>query len=42
MNGSMPKMPQFVGSPPEPSEVTQVMSDAEVIEKLAPALRLPR
>jgi hypothetical protein len=42
MNGKVPKGPKAAGPPPEPTQSVQVMSDAEISEKLDPALRLPR
>ena len=41
MNGSIPPKPK-IGTIPKPTQVVQVMSDAEIAEKLDPALRLPR
>jgi hypothetical protein len=40
-NGSVPSKPPK-GSIPKPSQIVQVMSDAEIAEKKDPALRLPR
>jgi GIY-YIG catalytic domain len=42
MNGSVPKLPALSAPPPEPAQIIQVMSDAELAEKRQPALRLPR
>jgi hypothetical protein len=42
MNGKLPKSRANRVSPPEPSQIVQVMSDAEIAEKKDPALRLPR
>ena len=43
MNGKVPPFP-LSGLPaiPEPHQIVQVMSDAEILEKADPALRLPR
>lgn len=42
MNGSIPPTPHNKTTPSKPSQIVQVMSDAEIKEKLDPALRLPR
>jgi hypothetical protein len=42
MNGKAPKSAPSATEPPKPAQVVQVMSDAEIKEKLDPALRLPR
>lgn len=42
MNGKVPKKPPILFSLPKPAQIVQVMSEAEIIEKLDPALRLPR
>jgi hypothetical protein len=42
MNGKVPKPRENRASPPEPFQMVQVMSDAEIAEKKDPALRLPR
>jgi hypothetical protein len=42
MNGKAPKRPPSAAEPPKPAQIVQVMSDAEIKEKLDPALRLPR
>ncbi len=42
MNGKVPKKPSASIKVPEPEQIIQVMSDAEIIEKKDPALRLPR
>jgi len=42
MNGKVPKSPPSRTKVPKPAQVVQVMSDAEIKEKLDPALRLPR
>lgn len=42
MNGKVPRRPLTLISLPQPAQIVQVMSDAEIIEKLDPALRLPR
>ena len=42
MNGKVPKKSATRFKPPEPEQVVQVMSDAEIAEKKDPALRLPR
>jgi GIY-YIG catalytic domain len=42
MNGKVPKQQGTRLNPPEPSQRVQVMSDAEIVEKKDPALRLPR
>jgi hypothetical protein len=42
MNGKAPKAPPAADELPKPAQVVQVMSDAEIAEKLDPALRLPR
>jgi hypothetical protein len=42
MNGKAPKSPPSRMKLPKPAQVVQVMSDAEIREKLDPALRLPR
>lgn len=41
MNGKTPEIPADI-TVPEPAQIVQVMSDAEIAEKLDPALRLPR
>lgn len=41
MNGKVPKINNSVVIP-EPTQLVQVMSDAEISEKIDPALRLPR
>ncbi|MTE02124.1 GIY-YIG nuclease family protein [Paracoccus sp. YIM 132242] len=42
MNGSTPPVPDAGIPIPEPAQVVQVMSDAEIADKLDPAQRLPR
>ncbi len=42
MNGKVPKKPSASIEVPAPEQIIQVMSDAEIIEKKDPALRLPR
>lgn len=42
MNGKTPPSPATKVDPPKPAQIVQVMSDAEIAEKLDPALRLPR
>jgi GIY-YIG catalytic domain len=43
MNGKVPPPPTTGGPPiPKPFQIVQVMSDNEILEKLDPALRLPR
>ncbi|TAG49254.1 MAG: GIY-YIG nuclease family protein [Betaproteobacteria bacterium] len=42
MNGKIPPKLAKKIRPPKPAQVVQVMSDAEIAEKLDPALRLPR
>jgi len=42
MNGKVPKTPTRRNKVPAPSQVIQVMADAEIEEKRDPALRLPR
>ena len=42
MNGRAPERPARPVIVPEPSQVVQVMSDSEILEKREPALRLPR
>ena len=42
MNGSIPPVPDAGVPVPEPAQVVQVMSDAEIADKLDPAQRLPR
>jgi len=42
MNGKVPRAPPTLAEVPKPAQVVQVMSDAEIREKLDPALRLPR
>jgi len=42
MNGTLPAQPSAAVEIPEPTQIVQVMSDAEIAEKLDPALRLPR
>jgi GIY-YIG catalytic domain len=42
MNGKIPPRPLSKIRPPKPAQIVQVMSDAEIAEKLDPALRLPR
>jgi hypothetical protein len=42
MNGKVPRKPTSQSSVPEPAQIVQVMSDAEIAEKKDPALRLPR
>ena len=42
MNGKAPKVPLAKFAIPKPSQVVQVMQDAEIKEKRDPALRLPR
>jgi len=42
MNGKVPQRPNIQTPIPEPTQVVQVMTDAEIAEKLDPALRLPR
>lgn len=42
MNGKVPKKLTQEFLIPKPAQIVQVMSDAEIVEKLDPALRLPR
>lgn len=42
MNGKVPLAPTETLAIPEPEQIVQVMADAEIAEKLDPALRLPR
>ncbi len=43
MNGKVPPFPSSgLTAIPEPYQIVQVMSDAEILEKADPALRLPR
>ena len=42
MNGKVPRKPMGAQWVPQPSQVIQVMSDAEIAEKRDPPLRLPR
>lgn len=43
MNGKVPPAPAAgITSIPDPFQIVQVMSDGEIMEKLDPALRLPR
>jgi hypothetical protein len=42
MNGKVPPAPSSEIPIPVPFQIVQVMSDSEIIEKLDPALRLPR
>lgn len=42
MNGTIPPAPSEDQSLPNPTQIVQVMSDAEITEKKDPALRLPR
>ncbi|HEX7875434.1 MAG TPA: GIY-YIG nuclease family protein [Sphingobium sp.] len=42
MNGKIPPVPATEAAIPEPAQIVQVMTDAEIAEKLDPALRLPR
>ena len=42
MNGKVPKPQANRSDPPNPLQKVQVMSDAEIVEKKDPALRLPR
>jgi len=42
MNGKVPARPDGIGAPPEPAQVVQVMSDAEIADKSDPVQRLPR
>ncbi|AEY69543.1 excinuclease [Burkholderia phage vB_BceS_AH2] len=42
MNGSIPAQPKTKKPIPKPTQIVQVMSDAEIDEKKDPALRLPR
>jgi GIY-YIG catalytic domain len=42
MNGQVPGLPAVPISMPAPTQIMQVMSDAEIAEKRDPALRLPR
>ena len=42
MNGSIPPTPTAGVPAPQPTQVIQVMSDAEIADKLDPAQRLPR
>lgn len=42
MNGKVPKKPSTTFEAPKPAQIVQVMSNAEIAEKLDPALRLPR
>jgi hypothetical protein len=42
MNGQVPALPAVPIVIPAPTQIIQVMSDAEIAEKRDPALRLPR
>lgn len=42
MNGKVPARPITLAEIPVPTQIVQVMADAEIEEKLDPALRLPR
>lgn len=42
MNGKIPPIPATKAEIPEPAQIVQVMTNAEIAEKLDPALRLPR
>ena len=42
MNGSVPRLPASSAPTPEPAQIVQVISDAELAEKRQPSLRLPR
>jgi len=42
MNGKVPTAPAKKIDIPKPDQIVQVMADAEIAEKLDPALRLPR
>ena len=42
MNGTVPFRPADVSTVPDPTQIVQVMTDAEIAEKRDPALRLPR
>jgi hypothetical protein len=42
MNGKVPPLPAAPTPIPQPAQIVQVMADAEIAEKLDPALRLPR
>jgi 2-polyprenyl-6-methoxyphenol hydroxylase-like FAD-dependent oxidoreductase len=42
VNGKVPVRPMSSFIVPAPSQIVQVMSDAEIVEKRDPALRLPR
>lgn len=42
MNGKVPPTPEKMIEIPTPFQIVQVMSDSEMLEKLDPALRLPR
>lgn len=42
MNGKIPPRPPGKLDIPAPEQIVQVMSDSEIVEKLDPALRLPR
>lgn len=42
MNGKVPKLAIENFEVPNPSQIVQVMSDSEIVEKKDPALRLPR
>ena len=42
MNGKVPRKPPSGFTVPNPTQIVQVMPDAEIVEKLDPALRLPR
>lgn len=42
MNGKLPAKLKNAMTLPEPAQIVQVMSEAEIAEKLDPALRLPR
>jgi|TARA_B110000908_G_scaffold111327_1_gene130600 hypothetical protein len=42
MNGKVPVRPDISEAPPEPSQIVQVMSDAEIEDKSDPVQRLPR
>jgi hypothetical protein len=42
MNGKVPLRPDTADALPEPAQIVQVMSDAEIADKSDPVQRLPR
>ena len=42
MNGTLPRLPDFLLPMPKPHQVIQVMSDAEIADRKQPEQRLPR